>query len=489
MKLLAIIFFLFTISASAQSLELINTVFDEQNPLLSPDGQRLYFTRAHHPQNTDGERDPGDIWFSVQQPDGTWSLPQHGGNIINTKGWNGIIGFNEAGTIMYLHHHYSEKGRPKTQGVAFSKRIGNEWSQPVNIAIQYFKNESTHQSGWISKDENILLISTQGYYTKGAEDLYVILRNADGTWREPINLGSTINSPYQEFSPYYDFKDSTLYYSSNGRGGLGSSDVFFSKRLDATWTNWAEPKALGDSINSQGKEIGFINYPDRNQALFSSTKNSDGYGDLKIHQYGKVPKAEATDLMLFIVNKRTGERISAEAVITNSFPLRKEITIAPSGYPLSDFSEGTLYITVSAPGYIEIEDDIFIGMDDQNIIIGLDPIEKGTRVILEDVLFELSKDKLLPQSFEELNKVVKLMKENPDLRIRLEGHTDTRGSAKANLRLSKARVEAVKDYLVSKGISKKRIEGKGFGGSQPLFTDDSEENRMKNRRVEFVIID
>ncbi|MGK7392371.1 MAG: OmpA family protein [Candidatus Cyclobacteriaceae bacterium M2_1C_046] len=491
MKLLTILFVFAALSpVYAQSVELINTVYNEENPILSPDGERLYFTRASHPQNIDGERDPGDIWFSEKQENGIWGVPQHGGDVINSRGWNGVLGFNADGSVIYLHNHYTDKSRPKTQGIAYSKKVGTQWSDPVNIAIPYFRNVSAHQSGWLSEDENILLMSFEGFYTRGAEDIYVILRNADGSWREPVNLGNTINTPYQEFTPYYRSEDSTLYFSSNGReAGPGSSDVFFSRRLDNTWTKWSAPVPLGDSINSQGREIGFINYPDRNQSVYSSTKNSDGYGDIKIHQYGKLPESEESELILFVVNERTGDRLVADVVLIDSLSKDYPVKVDVSGFNLSEYAKGPYTIQAAAPGFLPGEEGFILGDDAEAIIISLKPIEKGTRVVLEDVLFEQSRARLLPQSYDELNQVVKLMKDNPDLKIRLEGHTDTRGSQKANLKLSKMRVEAVKDYLVEQGISKRRIKGKGYGGSRPLFTDDSEENRMKNRRVEFVIVE
>lgn len=469
-----------------QSAELINTIYDEENPVLSPDGERLYFTRVGHPQNIDGERDPGDIWYAEKQENGIWGVPRHGGEVINSRGWNGILGFGD--NVLYLHNHYAEKGRPKSQGIAYSKKVGNKWTTPVNLTIPYFRNLSTHQSGWLSEDENILLMSFEGYYTRGAEDIYVILKNADGSWRDPVNLGNTINTPYQEFTPYYNSEDSILYFSSNGRDGLGSSDIFFSRRLDQTWTNWSDPVALGDSINSQGRELGFVNYPDRNQSVYSSTKNSDGYGDIKIHQYGKLPESESSELILYVVNEKTGDRLTADVILLDSLSKSYPIQVDISGFNLTDFSKGPYLVKGSAPGYLPAEEDFIISEDTEAIIIALKPIEKGTRVVLEDVLFEQSKAKLLPQSFDELNQVVKLMKENPQLKIRLEGHTDTKGAQKANLKLSKKRVKAVKDYLVEQGISRRRIDGKGYGGSKPLFTDASEENRMKNRRVEFVIV-
>jgi outer membrane protein OmpA-like peptidoglycan-associated protein len=117
----------------------------------------------------------------------------------------------------------------------------------------------------------------------------------------------------------------------------------------------------------------------------------------------------------------------------------------------------------------------------------LQPIEVGTTVTLKNVLFIQSKPELLPESYPELNVVVQFMKDNPHVEIELSGHTDSRGSFRQLMTLSQQRVNRVKSYLVSKGISSKRIVGKGYGGSKPIASNDTEETRMLNRRVEFTI--
>lgn len=473
----------------AQSLDLVNSPYDEQNPVISPDKQWLYFTRANHPENIDGTKDPGDIWVSRKLSNGSWGPPKHAGEVINSKTWNGVLGFNSDGTTLYLHHHYSERGRPRTQGIAYSRRIGDRWTSPVNMAIPYFKNLSSHQSGWLSDDENILIASFEGYSTTGAEDIYVILRNADGSWREPVNLGTSVNTAYQEFTPFYNEKDSILYFSSNGRGGKGSSDVFFSKRLDNTWRNWASPVALGDSINTNGKDVHFINYETENFAIYSSTQNSDGYGDLKIHRYGESPENNVSGRSILVVNERTGDYLNAQIELTDEAGRTYNLQANSSGADISTYAPGIYKVNVSASGFLTYQADIEVAAEDQQLTIVLKPLEVGTRVVLEDVLFEQSKATILPESYEQLDYIVRLMQENPDLKIRLEGHTDTRGSARANLKLSKMRVEAVEDYLINKGISRRRIKGKGYGGEQPLYPGDTEEQRMKNRRVEFVIVE
>lgn len=480
--------FLFTTSGFSQSLELVNSPYDEQNPVLSPDQKVLYFTRANHPQNVGGKSDPGDIWYSELLSNNTWGPPKHGGSNINSDGWNGVFGFNKEGTVMYLHHHYAENRTPKTQGFAFSKKVGNNWTIPVNITIPYFKNMSKEQSGWISGDENVMLISVDSYNTRGNEDIYVILKNANGTWRDPISLGGVINTEYQEFYPYYSEEDSTLYFASNGFKGYGSVDILMSKRMDASWRNWMDPVVLGDSVNSQGRDLGFMNFPLHNFAIYTSTINSDGYGDIRIHRYGKAPESDEEKRRIFVLSTKTGEYIDASVKLEDSNEQDYELRASTEGADVSSFAPGAYTATVTSPGHLSMQQNIEIGAGSDNITIALQPLEKGTRMVLEDVLFAQSKADILPESYDQLDLVAQVMKDNPDMKIMLEGHTDTRGNPRANLKLSKLRVEAVKDYLVDKGVSKRRIDGKGYGGKHPLYPEDTEESRKKNRRVEFVIM-
>ena len=147
-------------------------------------------------------------------------------------------------------------------------------------------------------------------------------------------------------------------------------------------------------------------------------------------------------------------------------------------------------ITIKAKGYVTIEDSIKSGNGEQELVLSysLNPIKVGQTVTLKTLQFERGKDELLPASYAELDKLAEFMKENPTMEIELSGHTDNQGSVLLNVQLSENRVKATKDYLVSKGIDKNRIKGKGYGGSKPIASNSKEETRMLNRRVEMTII-
>jgi outer membrane protein OmpA-like peptidoglycan-associated protein len=148
-------------------------------------------------------------------------------------------------------------------------------------------------------------------------------------------------------------------------------------------------------------------------------------------------------------------------------------------------------ISIEAAGFVNLSEKLDLqSIDMKNVELNfkLQPIEVGAVVNLKSVLFELGSTTLLDESYSELNTVVDFLNANPKVEIELEGHTDNRGDAKKNLVLSQQRVDKIKSYLVSKGISARRIKGKGFGGSRPIATNNTEEERRLNRRVEFRIL-
>lgn len=507
--------FSFTVlSQSSDEFKLVNSVYDEQNPVISPDGKTLYFTRANHPQNAGGEIDLGDIWYSNKMPDGAWSTPLNAKS-LNNKGWNGVLGFADGSDIIYLYGHYTARGElAGSQGLSRSIKTTSDWSTPENYAIPYFKNSSKINGGFITEDAGVALFSLQSYNTKGGEDLYICLNKGDGNWSEPTNLGVTINTKFQEFTPFLSSDRKTLYFSSNGREA--GTDIYSSQRMDDSWTNWSEPLPL-ILLNTDGRETGLRIYGQVH--IFTSTTNSDGYGDIKVFVDPELepdpfvkadtlveeskpipsiverkPQFDDRFITLYgnVYSESNNDPVDASiTLIDNDEKKIDKITAKMGSYALKIESIGTYRLRVDAPGYVSHQETLELQSDQIKSLeksISLQPIAVGTKVNLKDVLFKQSRSEFLPASFAELNLVVDFMRENPKVEIRLEGHTDNRGVAKYNLKLSKDRVDAVKAYLVKKGISKKRITGKGFGGSMPLSNSDDPQARIKNRRVEFTIV-
>ena len=497
------------------SFQRLNTAYDELNPVISPDGKFQYITIANHPENTGGKKDPGDIWVSILT-DNQWSAPIHAGSELNDKAFNAVAGFSADGTQLFLLNHYDGPGNlSRTQGISVSKGNNNGWSKPENITIPYFQNKSNVLNGYILPNMSVFIFAAETYGSRGVEDIYVCTKAADGKWSEPRNLGGIINTRFQEMSPSLSDDGKTLYFSSNGRKGEGSFDIYSSTRLDEGWTNWSQPENLGSAINSEGRELYYRTYEKAGYALYTSTKNSDGYGDVKIFLSGDPIKKDSIPPVAAVVdtvkiveierpstedkrvkiygkvsNSKTGEPIIATIFFTSPSISESSAVAADNGYAVVVPSTEEYTIKIEAVGYISALEKLDIHtyeMKDLEMNFKLQPVEIGTTVNLRDVLFEQGKTELLAQSYPELDLVVSFLQSNPKVTIELAGHTDNRGIYGQNLKLSQARVEKVKSYLVSKGIDKKRITGKGYGGTKPIASNDTEETRLFNRRVEFII--
>ena len=512
---------LFAQRPATNAFNKVNSPYDELNAVVSPDGRTLFITIANHPSNIGGKKDQGDIWISTMGEDNQWSAPVHGGNLINDGAFNAVAGVSSDGTQLFLLGHYSNGGPVRTQGIAVSNLAGDSWSRPENITIPYFQNKASALTGHVTANRSVFVFSAETYGSRGVEDIYVSLRTSDGKWTEAKNLGGVINTPFQELSPSLSADGKTLYFSSNGRKGYGSFDVYSSVRLDDTWTNWSVPVNLGAGYNSEGRELYFRSNELLGFMVYASTKNSDGYGDIRISVMDEPYQQDKTDSVIYvemppvvrdtvsrvveierapakdknvrvhgkITNAKTGETIAASlffAAPTNNVTVQA----TSEGYTITIPSTDDYTVRIEGKGYVSTMEKLDIHtyeLNDLEMNFRLQPIEVGTTVNLKDVLFEQGKTVMLPQSYPELDLVVSFLKANPSVKIELAGHTDNRGIPAQNVKLSQARVEKVKEYLVSKGVEGKRVSGKGYGGAKPIANNDDEETRKLNRRVEFVI--
>ena len=256
--------------------ERLNSQFDELHPVISPDGQFLFYTIRFHPKNIGGELDPGDIWISELKSNSEWSKPENAGELWNNTGYNILFKFFASGQkALLLTQNEGEKPT-----LAISSLINNNWSEPRLIKIQSYYNRSGHLSATISEDGEVLILSMESFGSLGYEDLYVSFRENDSVYSEPVILGGSINTTFQEMTPYLSGDGLTLYVASNGHVGDGGRDIFSSKRLDETWGNWSRPVNLGPGVNSQGIELSFFETNWHSFAYVSSTQNSRGMGDI-----------------------------------------------------------------------------------------------------------------------------------------------------------------------------------------------------------------
>jgi len=487
----------------------LNTRYDEQNPVLSPDGKKLYFTRANDSLSIGGARDKGDVWVASLAENSIWSKPVNLGAPINNSLKNYLLGFSPDGKIMFLNNEKKNPGGiVVNDGISYSVLSNGSWSRPARISVDYLLNRSKHQSGSVSADGNVMLLSLQSYASRGEEDIYVCTYK-NGKWTQPVNLGSVINTAHQEMTPYLSPDSKSLYFFSNGHGGKGGRDLIVSERTGDGWTDWSKPKNLGQDVNSFGVELNYFIDTRNSIAYFSSTQNSDGYGDIKAHDITIEIDEQAEEEQVFEELVQVAEEASKTLSLTgkiinskNSEPIKAAINVIDTDFVIninSDEENGSylieipiktdlIYVTIKAPGFMGITESLTLDGSNLEKDFELTPLEVGATITLNEVYFERGTANLLEDSYSELERVIEMMDENPNVKIELAGHTDNQGNSKLNLKLSQERVDIVKQYLTEHSIDGKRIKGKGYGGTRPVASNASEDSRKLNRRVEITIL-
>lgn len=485
--------------------ENVNSDVSELNPLLSPDGKTLYFSRKNHPENVGGERDIEDIWYSELDSTGHWQLAKNmrqfnnsGPNFINTIS---SVTPDGRSAIILLGNKYLPNGRMMA-GVSISSNVGGTWSNPVPMEIENDYNFSEKANYFLANNRKTMIMSVEREDSRGGRDLYVTFMANDSTWSEPKNLGDIINSAGEESAPFLALDDKTLYFSSNGFSGYGGSDIYVSKRLDDSWTNWSEPENLGPEINSTLEDL-FFNVPANSEYAYYSRGISETNADIYRVKLPILRKPEAwVTVRGKIVDSETGEPIGAK-IIYERLPEGQETGIAQTNPETGEYEirlpGGSLYgIRAEAPDKIsesqnldlrDVTEDRTIDNRDFTLAnIRVAPIAEDVTVVLNNVFFDFDKAVLKPESYPELDRVAEMMTDRQDMQIEVSGHTDAMGPEWYNQALSQRRAKAVVTYLTEKGIDGRRIKVEYFGESKPIDSNETNEGRSKNRRVEFKIL-
>jgi DNA-directed RNA polymerase subunit F len=246
----------------------INTTAEESIPVFSKDSSILYFTRTYDKANKGKELDQ-DIWFSKKESVDNYGEGQLAKS-LNNKFNNAVVGINKDGTAMYTLNSYDGK-KDLEKGISVTRKSGDKWSAPEKVNIPSLDIEGDFYGFHVSEDETVMIISYAGPGTIGQEDLYVSVKE-NGSWTTPKHMGSTINTTGFEISPFLSKSKDTLFFSSNGLGGEGDADIFYTVK-QGSWTNWSTPKNLGPKINSPKFDAYFIH--SGSQAYWSSNRESE----------------------------------------------------------------------------------------------------------------------------------------------------------------------------------------------------------------------
>ncbi|MDP4237670.1 MAG: OmpA family protein, partial [Bacteroidota bacterium] len=298
-------------------------------------------------------------------------------------------------------------------------------------------------------------------------------------------------------TPFLAADGKTLYFASDGFSGYGSTDMFLSRRLDDTWQHWSEPENLGPDFNTPDWDAYFTIPASGDYAYFVSRQGAIGEADVF---RAKLPASLQPSAVVLVMGKvidaKTGKPLEA-TIHYEVLPGGKEAGIAHSNpvtgqYKIS-LPSGALYgFRAEANGYLAVNENLDVKKLDAYAEIKRDlklvPAEVGQTVRLNNLFFDFNKSELKSESFAELDRLVELLKASPKMEVEIVGHTDNVGNDATNKKLSNDRAIAVRNYLVSKSIAAKRLKTIGYGSSKPLASNETEEGRQQNRRVEFTIL-
>lgn len=490
--------FINTLLVSEQNLikeklsEAVNSSTDDISPVISPDGQSLYFTRQNHPENVKIETQ--DIWVSTIT-NSVFSNAARLGSPLNNSENNSLASITPDGNTALILNVYNPDGTME-KGVSISRRTENGWGQPEKVVIEDFYNDSPYGEYFLLNSGNILLMTVQRKDGIGNKDICVSFLKEDGTWTKPQNLGPMINTVGSEISPFMASDNRTLYYATSCKPGYGNADIFMSRRIGDGWDSWTEPVNLGPKINTNGFDAYYTLPANGEYAYFVSYAGGNN-GDLyRITIPKDLRPLPVTLVEGRVLNSKTNEPIGTGIAYYSLTGGVKE------GTAYSDPTNGSYKIVLpsgqqygfsaSKEGFLPVSSSLDLKKSDKFTIVKQDlyltPIEEGARIRVNNIYFDFDRSTLRQESNVELDQMVSILRSNLNIRLRIEGHTDDKGEAAYNIKLSQDRAAAVKSYLIAKGIDASRIESVGLGKSNPSVSNTSEENRQLNRRVEFVVI-
>lgn len=469
--------------------------FDMPNaryPVLAPNGKQLYYVANFN----DGK---DDIFYADATSDSTWTMGRSVGTPLNNTEPNNVLSVSQDGNQLVVYGTYTNTGAFAGGGYSTTTRTANGWSVPQAITSHQEGGISATREECVTADRSVMIVSREiPGKTKGGKDLYVSFRQADGSYSSLTNLGDMINSEGLEGMPFLAADGKTLYFSSN-QDGYGSDDMFVSKRLDDTWTNWTERVNMGPTINTPGWDGYFCIHPSGRWAYMNS---SDGYksGIVRVSlPNNPASRALLPDPVMLIegrvFNANTKAPLSVKIVYSNLETgdyLGTAISEPKNGDYSIVLNAGRKYgFNAEETGYFPVSENIDLDTLKEFGVVKRDlylvPINTGSVIRLNNLFFDTDKWDLKHESTAELERLVTLLQQNNTMRIEIRGHTDDRGTDAHNNKLSQNRANAVFAYLTEHGIPQQRLTAKGYGETMPVTVGTTDEIRQQNRRVEFMI--
>lgn len=473
----------------------VNTQFAEYAPTLTADEQTLIFTRRQPSSENEFSYsgDQTEDFFISWKEDGQWSPAENLGPPINTNRNEGAPSLSADGRYLY----FTACSRPGGRGscdIYVTERHGDTWSEPVNLGSPV-NTTSWESQPSISPDGRTLFFTSNRNSEMGM-DIWYSMKLKNGNWSAPMNLGKTINTSGRDMSPFIHPDNKTLFFSSEGHPGMGGLDIYYTRRNIKG--QWSEPVNLGYPINTHKDEISLIVSASGKSAFFASSKEDDqDKTDLYYFElYEEARPTPVTYMKGHVFDVTDNERLKAEfelVDLTTGEILAKSSSDEITGEFLIPIPVSTnLGLNVSKKGYLFFSENFSFekvrsDVDPHLYDIPLQPVRVGESVVLKNIFFETDSHKLKQESISELNRLLSLLNENPEISVEIAGHTDNVGSYDYNKKLSQNRALSVFNYLTENGISDTRLSFKGYADSKPVATNETDEGRAKNRRTEFKV--
>ena len=501
----------------------INSSFPEYSAFITADESMIAYTACRN-STTGGKVDEEnggfmeDLYISTKRGR-EWTPAQNFGPVVNSEEHDATAGLSSDGTTLFIY-----KFKEKDGGDLYvSNLVGATWSKPEHLNKNI--NSKYHESSVsLSYDAKRLYFVSDREGGLGDRDIYYTDKDIKGEWGTAVNIGPMINTKYAEEGVFIHPDGKTLYFSSKGHKTMGGFDIFKSVFENG---KWSEPQNLGYPINGSDDDVFFVINGSGHHGYFASSKPG-GYGDKDIYKITflgpeKQPLLMNEDNLLATVTAPITE-FKAEKVVSSGpkmtilkgvisdeqtkLPLEAQIELIDNvkneliatfksnsitGKYLVSLPSGTNYgIVVKRDAYLFHSEnfDLPASANFQEIEknVELKKIDIGKTIALRNIFFDFDKATIRPESANELNRLIKLLTENPTLKIELGSHTDSKGSDEYNQKLSQSRSQSVVSYLIEKGISSARAVAKGYGETVPVASNDTDEGRQENRRTEFKIL-
>jgi outer membrane protein OmpA-like peptidoglycan-associated protein len=433
------------------------------------------------------------IFFGSIKNGNTWQKAVQLNGDINTPENEGAQNISQDGNWLVFTGCYRPGGFGGCD-IFISYLTQKGWSEPLNLGGSVNTDQWESQPS-LSPDKRDLYFASRRFGGYGGSDIYVSHLGSNGRWSEPENLGPEINTSADETEPFIHADNQTLYFVSNGLPGYGDADIFLMRKMADG--KWSKPQNLGYPINTINTDGTLVIAADGVTTYFSSNR-SDSRGGQDIYSFDMRPEMRPYKTLWIkgkVFDKKTTAGIpsTVELIDLATKQTISRVQTDETGNYLITLPVGKDYaFNVNRKGYLFYSDNYSLKNKNSDSTyeknIPLQPIEINAAVVLKNIFFDFKKFELKNESQVELDKLVQFLKDNPTVKILIEGHTDNIGTAADNLKLSENRAKSVIKYLVNNRIAAERLTAKGFGATKPIADNKIEEGRALNRRTEVKVL-